>query len=56
MSASRLGGEFTLVHTSGLEESPISLRDFSQKYKLNRKEVSKLVKGLREEYKGWKKL
>jgi len=54
MSIARLGKTVTLINDRGIKENIISLRSFCKKYKINRHEVSKVVNGQRECYKGWK--
>jgi len=53
MSIAILGRQVTLINDDGKKEDIISLRLFSKKYKINREEVSKLIRGIRQTYKGW---
>jgi len=52
-SFARMGRKIYLIKDSYIEEV-LSLRNFCHKYKIDRHEISSLVNGKRDEYKGWK--
>ena len=53
MSEARLGRKITLQNRD-IKEEVLSLRNFCEKFNLNRKTLSDLINGKRTEYKGWK--